>query len=152
MAIDPSSETAAMAGVARRVRFRRLFGGALLVTLVALLTPATAVLAFKMWVASWLPWAALADSADPAAHTDKILHFGLFLLLGALAARGWPHPRGRVVAWLGLFLLGCLTEWLQQFVPGRGASVFDLAADVAGASLGLWRLRAERSSGASDVV
>ena len=57
-----------------------------------------------------------------------------------------------MVAWLGLFLLGCLTEWLQQFVPGRGASVFDLAADVAGASLGLLWLRAERSSGASDVV
>jgi len=60
---------------------------------------------------------ALVDSADPSAHTDKIVHFGLFLLLGALAARSWPQPRGRVVAWLGLFLLGCLTEWLQQFVP-----------------------------------
>jgi hypothetical protein len=54
-----------------------------------------------------------------------------------------PSGRGAWSAWLGLFLLGCLTEWLQQFVPGRGASVFDLAADVAGASLGLWWVRKE---------
>lgn len=127
----------------RLALFRRLFLLALVVTLVALLTPASKVLAFKVWAASWLPWAGAMDRMNLGAQSDKLVHFSLFLLLGALAARSWPHPRGRVLAWLGLFLLGCLTEWLQQFVPGRGASGFDLAADVAGASLGLWWVRKE---------
>lgn len=151
MTIGPSSEEHTMAVIVRSVRFRRLFLLALIVTLVALLTPASTVLTFKVWVVSWLPWSALVDNADPSAHTDKIVHFSLFLLLGVLAARSWPHQRGRYTAWLGLFLLGCLTEWLQQFVPGRGSSVFDLAADVVGASLGLWWTHAERNTGASDV-
>lgn len=123
--------------------FRRLFLLALLFTLVSLLAPANSVMAFKAWVASWLPWAALVDRVDLASQSDKLVHFSLFLLLGALAARSWPHATGRWSAWLGLFLLGCLTEWLQQYVPGRGASVFDLATDVAGTSLGLWWVRKE---------
>lgn len=127
----------------RLALFRRLFLLALLITLVALLTPASKVLAFKVWAASWLPWAGAMDRMDLGSQSDKLVHFSLFLLLGALAARSWPHTRGRVVAWLGLFLLGCLTEWLQQYVPGRGASVFDLATDVAGTSLGLWWVRKE---------
>ena len=138
-------------GILRYALFRHLFLLALLVTLVALLTPADSVLAFKIWEASWLPWAALVESADPSAHTDKIVHFGLFLMLGFLAARSWPSTAGRWRALLGLLLLGCLTEWLQQFVPGRGTSAFDLAADVAGASLGLWWFHPESSTGASDM-
>lgn len=128
--------------------FRCLFIFAMILTLVGLLMPASTILALREWSALWLPWSALVDNADPSVHTDKIVHVGLFLLLGALAARSWPYPRGRVFAWLGLFLLGCLTEWLQQFVPGRGASVFDLAADVAGASLGLLWV----SSGAKSLA
>ena len=139
-----------MVGMTRKRWFRHLFLLALMITLAALLTPANAVLAFKMWVASWLPWSALVDNADPLAQTDKIVHFGLFLLLGLLAARSWPHPHGCMLAWLGLCLLGGFTEWLQQFVPGRDASVFDLVADVVGASLGLYWGRAERHSGAPD--
>lgn len=118
--------------------FRRLFLLALLFTLVALLVPASTVLAVKVWAASWLPWAGAMDRMDLGSQSDKLVHFSLFLLLGTLAARSWPHATGRWSAWLGLFLLGCLTEWLQQYVPGRGASVLDLAADVAGASLGMW--------------
>lgn len=128
-------------GILRYALFQRLFLLALLVTLVALLTPADSVLAFKIWVASWLPWAALVETADPSAHTDKIVHFGLFLMLGFLAARSWPSKAGRYTAFLGLLLLGCLTEWLQQFVPGRGASLLDLVADVVGASMGLLWVR-----------
>lgn len=122
----------------RLARFRRLFLLALVITLVALLTPASTVLAAKVWLASWLPWAGAMDRMNLGAQSDKLVHFGLFLLLGALAARSWPHTAGRWTAWVGLLLLGMLTEWLQQFVPGRGASVLDLAADVAGTSLGLW--------------
>jgi VanZ family protein len=129
--------------ILRNAVFQRLFLLALIFTLVALLTPASTVLAFKVWAASWLPWAGAMDRMSLGAQSDKLVHFGLFLLLGALAARSWPHRAGRWSAWLGLFLLGCLTEWLQQFVPGRGASGFDLAADVAGASLGLWWVRKE---------
>ena len=127
----------------RLALFRRLFLLALLFTLVALLVPASTVLAVKVWAASWLPWAGAMDRMDLGSQSDKLVHFSLFLLLGALAPRSWPHATGRWSAWLGLFLLGCLTEWLQQYVPGRGASVFDLATDVAGTSLGLWWVRKE---------
>ena len=127
----------------RLALFRRLFLLALLFTLVALLVPASTVLAVKVWAASWLPWAGAMVRMDLGSQSDKLVHFSLFLLLGALAARSWPHATGRWSAWLGLFLLGCLTEWLQQYVPGRGASVFDLATDVAGTSLGLWWVRKE---------
>lgn len=127
----------------RLALLRRLFLLALLITLVALLTPASTLLAVKIWVASWLPWAEAMDRLDMGSQSDKLVHVSLFLLLGALAARSWPHATGRWSAWLGLFLLGCLIEWLQQYVPGRGASVFDLAADVAGASLGVWWVRKE---------
>jgi VanZ family protein len=123
--------------------FRRLFLLALLFTLVALLVPASTVLAVKVWAASWLPWAGAMDRMDLGSQSDKLVHFSLFLLLGTLAARSWPHAAGRRWAWLGLLVLGCLTEWLQQYVPGRGASGLDLAADVAGASLGLWWVRKE---------
>lgn len=141
--MSPAPTVVVLLGAERLALFRRLFLLALLITLVALLTPASKVLAFKVWAASWLPWAGAMDRMDLGSQSDKLVHFSLFLLLGALAARSWPHAAGRRWAWLGLLVLGCLTEWLQQYVPGRGASGLDLAADVAGASLGLWWWRKE---------
>lgn len=115
---------------------RTLFGLALLLTLVCLLAPADAVLATKLWAASWLPMAAALDAADASAYSDKFVHAGLFALLGALAVRSWLLAPQRLRVVVGLLLLGVLTEALQSRIPGRSASLADWLADALGLALG----------------
>lgn len=116
---------------------RALFWLAMTVTLVSLLTPADAVLAVKVWVASWLPMASALDAADVTAHSDKLVHAGLFALLGWLGARSWSLPPQRWRLVVGLLLLGVLTEALQSLIPGRSASLGDWLADAVGVFSGL---------------
>jgi VanZ family protein len=66
---------------------------------------------------------------------DKLLHFGAYFVLGAMAA-GAIRQRGRVKwAVLGLILTGTLLEGLQAYV-GRDTSVLDALANAAGAIAG----------------
>lgn len=109
-----------------------LFWLALMFTLVCLLTPADAVLAAKVWAASWLPMAAALDAADATAYSDKLVHASLFAVLGCLAARSWLQPGQRWRVVLALLLLGGLIEALQAVIPGRSASLGDWLADVLG--------------------
>ena len=120
---------------------RILFGLALLVTLVCLLAPASAVLAAKVWASSWLPMAAALDAADATEWSDKLVHASLFVVLGCLAARSWLQPGQRWRVVLALLLLGGLTEALQAVIPGRSASLGDWLADALGLALGwmLWQ-------------
>lgn len=69
---------------------------------------------------------------------DKVAHA---LVYGVLAGSWWwalsprlPAPIGRA-AWTLLLTCGYAAsdEWHQSFVPGRDASLADLAADVVGA-------------------
>ncbi len=76
-------------------------------------------------------------------HADKVLHFGaygLWALLGTVpVVRLWPRIGGvRLALIVGIAgaLYGLGDEWHQSFVPGRDASVGDLAADAAGAFAG----------------
>jgi len=73
---------------------------------------------------------------------DKAGHFGVFFLLGPLAAATFPGVR---VAWifLVLLLLGAATEFGQTFT-GREASLEDLAANVLGLLAGMFPLAAYR--------
>ena len=71
---------------------------------------------------------------------DKLVHGGLFLILGLFLA--WGKARtGSGVSLLLFFLIGvgygALDEWHQSFVPGRDASLGDWVADSAGVMLGL---------------
>ncbi len=71
---------------------------------------------------------------------DKLVHGGLYLILGLSLA--WGRGRtGSDLAWVLLLLVGlgygALDEWHQSFVPGRYASVADWVADGAGVMLGL---------------
>ncbi len=131
-----------MSGPACPGRPRRLAQGlfwlAVGVTLVCLLAPASAVLAAKVWLASWLPMAATIDNIDPSAHADKLVHAGLFAVLGALGARSWPQPHQRWRIGWGLCLLAVLTEALQSVIPGRSASLGDWGADVLGGGVALF--------------
>ena len=72
--------------------------------------------------------------------TDKLVHGGLYLILGLSLAWG----RGRTGSGVPVVLLlligvgyGALDEWHQSFVPGRDVSVGDWVADSAGVILGL---------------
>lgn len=70
---------------------------------------------------------------------DKVIHLGLYGVLGALLARArvrsgvtWHHA---VFVLLGA-LYGITDELHQAFVPGRSVSMFDWFADVTGVLLG----------------
>lgn len=118
-------------------RAKLLFVLALLVTLVSLLTPGEPVLAFKVWVASWLPFAAQVDAADMSQNADKLVHATLFACMGFLAVRGWAQRRQLAWVLLGVMWLAPQTEWLQAYIPGRGASWVDALVDVLGLAVGV---------------
>lgn len=73
------------------------------------------------------------------AHADKVVHFGLFFVL-ALTMHLAFRPR----LWLALPILliyAIAIEIVQHYVPGRGADVWDVVADMAGV-LGFYLVRA----------
>jgi len=67
---------------------------------------------------------------------DKVAHFFLYGVLGALAAWGWQRA-GRRPAWwwliLAIWLLGAWDEWRQTRISGRSAEFADWVADATGA-------------------
>jgi VanZ family protein len=127
---------------------RWLFVLALLATLVSLLTSGEQVLAFKQWVYTWVPFAVQLDQADITHNADKLVHGVLFACMGFWAVRGWAQRRQLAWVLLGVVWLAPQTEWLQAYIPGRGASWADVAADVAGLAAGVawaWVLRRRKS-------
>lgn len=113
--------------------------------------------------AAWIgaaAWAALlfglsalpAGSAPPSPISfpgdDKVVHAGLYAVLGALlrVAVGRTGPAIALAA-----AYGASDEAHQAFVPGRDADPFDWIADVVGAVLGAtFAARAWRSSRGGD--
>jgi VanZ family protein len=112
--------------------WRWLTRGALAVVLLALLTPAWAMDVFQDWVRAWLP---LAASASQASGADWVIHFCSFAVLGALLFL-FRRDVSPIVMFVGLVLLGGVTEGLQYLVEGRTASVGDLVADSLGVGFG----------------
>ena len=79
----------------------------------------------------------------PGRFLDKVLHLGVYAVLGALFARALAGGRltaaTRVHALLAVVLstlYGITDEWHQSFVPGRTPDAMDVAADALGACLG----------------
>lgn len=69
--------------------------------------------------------------------------FGMFLLRAFRGSR--PSAAWRTLylaAFLGSVMVGSIDEFIQRFVTTRMSSVWDVAADVTGASLGQWIYRA----------
>lgn len=80
---------------------------------------------------------------------DKLAHFCLYGILGALAGWGWRrhHPLiGRQWPILAAFLVGVGDEWHQRGVPGRSAELADLIADAAGILVGFLLLTLRAST------
>ncbi len=80
------------------------------------------------------------DGIPNVTGLDKVAHFSVYAVLGALVARAiWPvrAKRRLAVAALALGLFGAIDEWHQNFIPGRDASLADWLADSSGALVGL---------------
>jgi len=70
---------------------------------------------------------------------DKVGHFLLYATLGAALGYGRVRSPGPAPHWVLLaagFLYAISDEFHQSFVPGRTASLLDLAADAAGLAAG----------------
>lgn len=116
------------------------------------------------WV-GWIPaaiWAAVlflvshqpTISVNLSGGRDKLAHFGAYLILGLLLAVG-RGPQARTL-WLILLgsLYGIIDELHQSFVPGRSADIWDVAADILGATTGvlIYRLARRRISWSGDEL
>jgi VanZ family protein len=61
--------------------------------------------------------------------------------------RAWVAPFAGSLAVASTFLVACLDEWHQKFVPGRVSSFHDVLVDTTGALLlnvMVWELRARK--------
>ena len=103
----------------------------------------------------WLPpfiWAALifflsslpgsAFPSSPFFSADKVIHLGIYAVLGYLVGRAlgcYGHPRRvlTVLACCICILYGVSDEFHQSFVPDRSPSLTDIAADIVGSFLGI---------------
>ena len=79
----------------------------------------------------------------PGNGLDKLVHLGIYAVLGALIVRAlaggrlasinWRHAAAAVVL---SALYGVSDEWHQGFVAGRIPDAMDLVADALGAGIG----------------
>lgn len=76
-------------------------------------------------------WSSPPSGPSGVAHLDKVVHFGLFFIVAASL-----HYAFRLRYWVSLLILtfyGVSIEVIQSYIPGRGADIWDLVADLAGA-------------------
>lgn len=76
-------------------------------------------------------------------EADKVVHFGLYAILGLLSVRAAFGEGSRDAALVRLVaiaigIFAALDEVHQRFIPGRSMDVRDWMADVAGALVGMW--------------
>lgn len=111
---------------------------------------------FKLFISHWLPvivWCtiifvqsafAVPKIVPDWSHFDKVLHTGVYGLLGLLFCRAFAAYPGKfrrpillvALATLLTALYGLSDEWHQSFVPARTADSLDLLADLCGGFLG----------------
>jgi len=103
-----------------RLRLRLLWTCAILLVIVGSLLPGSS-----------MPMRAL-DQLDVS---DKLLHFGAYLVLAFLPAlhERWPALAAALV---GAILLGIALEFAQRLSPGRSFEIADMLADAAGVLCG----------------
>lgn len=95
-----------------KIKFTPLFLISLLLVLVATLTPGNGKIAGN--------------------YLDKVAHFLLFAFLAYQAIKALPNKKRITEVIIWSVLLGFLTEYLQQFIPGRNMDIYDALADTLG--------------------
>jgi VanZ family protein len=102
-------------------------------------------LAAGLWALLLFVLSSIPGSSFPEVHLpglDKLVHVGLYSVLGACCAHGLSGSPGRsrwrvVLVATGIALgYGVTDEIHQLFVPNRSADWHDLVADVVGGALG----------------
>ncbi len=100
-------------------------------------------------VAALLVWAAsmaavvyvslLPDVEIPGDYPDmdKLYHMAGYAWLAFLPCFAFARKRVGLMASLSMIVLGCALEYAQGYVPGRMASLGDMAANTAGVALGV---------------
>ncbi len=94
-----------------------------------------------MWAAVLFLLSAWPDPIAPVwlAVNDKLVHLGLYSVMGGALAVGWLRSRPSPPHWLMMAvgaLYGATDEWHQIMVPGRFPSWSDWIADLVGVVLG----------------
>ncbi len=92
---------------------------------------AVGVYAAAIFVASSIPGRAMPPS--PVLSFDKVVHFLIFLGLGAVVIWAWRRAWPAILACAAY---GALDELHQSFTPGRSVEIGDFVADAAGAAAG----------------
>lgn len=90
---------------------------------------------------------------------DKVAHFVMYGILGALATRGWVKTRtgaelGASVLWVLLLAMGVgmIDELHQRSVPTRSSDVKDWLADAAGVACASALVLRHAKKGTTNVV
>lgn len=94
-----------------------LFAMVLIGTCVGTLSP-------SRWLPAWLP-------------NDKVLHAGVYFLLSLLVLMKVSLLPWGLLSIYGLFMLGFGLEIAQRYIPGRGFSIGDVAANGVGIAMGV---------------
>ncbi|RUO31214.1 hypothetical protein CWE14_12020 [Aliidiomarina soli] len=76
-------------------------------------------------------WQSPPAGPTSVAHLDKVVHFGLFFVLAASMQYAFRMRYLWSLSWLLLYAVAI--EWIQYYIPGRGADGWDVVADMAGA-------------------
>jgi hypothetical protein len=69
--------------------------------------------------------------------SGKLEHIIAYAGTGVFAAIGYQLARQRLAFWLAMVILSFMLELLQQYVPGRGPSIYDALSSSSGLTIGL---------------
>ncbi len=100
------------------------------------------VAALALWAASMAAVAYLSllpdvDMPGDYPDIDKLYHMAGYAWLAFLPCFGFARKRVGLAASLSMIVLGCALEYAQGYVPGRMASLGDMAANTVGVALGV---------------
>lgn len=100
--------------------------------------------AWKIWAfliliaVLWPSRALIVPKNDLLVHIDKVVHFGMFAMLYYLVAKAIKPPISntqKVVSFIYVCIYAVFTEYLQLVLKDRSYDMFDIIANIMGASI-----------------